>query len=90
VVNHDKEYDKLKGPHLDMGSIYHKGFKQVKGDELTRPHPEDLLHPDGPCQQLTSYSTEYPGFRGDNQYVKPTDKHSIAYFPLRSKTTYSK
>ena len=22
--------------------------------------------------------------------MKPTDKHAIAYFPLRSKTTYSK
>ncbi len=48
------------------------------------------MHPHGPCQQLTSYSTQFPGFKGDNQYVKPTDKHAIGYFPLRSKTTYSK
>ena len=26
----------------------------------------------------------------DNQYIKPTNKHSIGYFPLRSKTTYGK
>jgi len=49
-----------------------------------------LLHPAGPSLQLTSYTTEFPGFRGDNQYVKPTNKHAIGYFPLRSKTTYSK
>lgn len=90
VVNHDKEYERLKGPFLELGSIYSEGFKPVKGDELTRPHPEDLLHPAGPSLQLTSYSTEFPGFRGDNQYVKPTNKHAIGYFPLRSKTTYSK
>jgi hypothetical protein len=90
VVNHDKEYERLKGPHLDMKSTYSEGFKQVRGDDLDRPHPEDLLHPHGPCQQVTSYSNHYPGFKGGNQYVKPTDKHSIAYFPLRSKSTYSK
>lgn len=89
VVNHDKEYERLKGPHLDMKSTYSEGFKPVKGDELTRPHPEDLLHPHGPAQQITSYSHQFPGFRGDNQYVKPTDRHAIAYFPLRSKSTYS-
>jgi len=32
VVNHDKEYDRLKGPHLDLGSTYTEGFKSVKGD----------------------------------------------------------
>ena len=90
MVNHDKEYERLKGPFLEKGSIYTEGFKPVKGDDLTRPHPEDLLHPAGPSLQLTSYCTDYPGFRGDNQYVKPTNKHAIGYFPLRSKTTYSK
>ena len=57
---------------------------------MKRPKPEDLLHPDGPSLELTSYTTEFPGFRGDNQYVKPTNKHAIGYLPLRSKTTYSK
>ena len=53
-VNHDKEYDKLKGPHLDMGSTYGKGFKGSKGDDVERPHPEDLLHSNGPCPKLSS------------------------------------
>lgn len=89
-VNHDKEYDKLKGPHLDMGSTYGKGFKGSKGDDVERPHPEDLLHSNGPCPKLSSYTSQFPGYKGDNQYVKPTDKHSRGYFPLRSKSTYNK
>lgn len=80
----------MKGPHLDPKSTYTEGFKPVKGDDLDRPHPEDLLHPNGPIQQITSYSNQFPGFRGTNQYVKPTNKHSIGYFPLRSKSTYEK
>lgn len=90
IVNHDKEYEKLKGPHLDMGSTYGEGFKGRKGDKIERPIPEDLLHSNGPCPQLSSYSSQFPGFRGDNQYVKPTDKHTRGIFPLRSKSTYSK
>jgi len=89
-VNHDKEYSKLKGPHLDLGSTYGKGFKSPKGDDVERPHPEDLLHSGGPCPKLSSYTSQFPGYKGDNQYVKPTDKHSRGYFPLRSKSTYSK
>ena len=34
IVNHDKEYDKLKGPHLDLGSTYGNGFKGNKGDDV--------------------------------------------------------
>ena len=90
VVNHDKEYDKLKGPHLDLSSTYGNGFRGSKGDDVERPHPEDLLHSNGPCPQLSSYKAQFPGYKGDNQYVKPTDKHSRGYFPLRSKSTYSK
>lgn len=44
----------------------------------------------GPCPKLTSYSNGFPGYRCVNQYVKPTDKHTRAYFPLRSKSTYTK
>jgi hypothetical protein len=76
IVNHDKEYDKLKGPHLDMNSVYREGFKGKSGDSLSRPHPEDLLHSEGPSLNLSSYSAQFPGYRGDNQYVKPTDKHT--------------
>lgn len=42
----------------------------------------------GPSPNLTSYSSGFPGYKGDNQYVKPTDKHSRANFPLMSRTTY--
>ncbi len=73
-----------------MSSTYTQGFKDRKGDPLDRPHPGDLLKSRGPCQQITSYSNQFPGHKMDNQYVKPTDKHSIGYFPLRSKTTYGK
>jgi hypothetical protein len=48
-----------------------------------------LLKSSGPCPQLSSYSSNFPGYRGDNQYVKPTDKHARGYFPLRSKSTYA-
>lgn len=39
---------------------------------------------------MSSYKSQFPGHRGDNQYVKPTDKHTRGQFPLRSKSTYSK
>lgn len=90
IVNHDKEYEKLKGPHLDMNSTQREGFTGRKGDKIERPHPEDLLHSNGPCPQLSSYTSQFPGYRGDNQYVKPTDSHTRGYFPLRSKSTYAK
>jgi hypothetical protein len=48
-----------------------------------------LLHSNGPCSQFSTYSSHFPGYRGDNQYVKPTDRHTRAYFPLRSKSTYA-
>ena len=38
---------------------------------------------------LTSYSSNFPGHRGDNQYVKPTDNHTRGAFPMRCRTTYS-
>lgn len=90
MVNHDREYDKLKGPHLELNSIYRDSYKVRNGDQLDRPHPEDLLHSNGPCSRLSSYSSQFPGYKGENQYVKPTDRHTRGYFPLRSKSTYSK
>ena len=90
VVNHDKEYDKLKGDHLDMNSTQRESFRGKVGDGIERPHPEDLLHSNGPCPKLSSYSSQFPGYKGDNQYVKPTDKHARAYFPMKSKSTYAK
>jgi len=89
IVNIDKEYERLKGPHLDMNSTHREGFKGLPGDKLERPRPEDLLHSNGPCPQLSSYSANFPGYHGDNQYIKPTDKHTRGYFPLRSKSTYT-
>ena len=88
-MNHDKEYDRLQGPHLDLNSTYLEGFRGKYGDKIERPMPEDLLKSNGPCPQLSSYSSHFPGYRGDNQYVKPTDKHTRGYFPLRSKSTYA-
>ena len=90
LVNHDKEYDKLQGPHLDINSTYRTGFTRRNGDKVERPTPEDLLHSNGPCPQLSSYTSQFPGYKGDNQYVKPTDKHTRGYFPLRSRSTYAK
>lgn len=72
-----------------MSSTYIEGFKGKSGDKLERPRPEDLLKSNGPCPQLSSYTSQFPGYKGDNQYIKPTDKHSRGYFPLRSKSTYA-
>jgi len=33
-VNHDKEYEKLKGPHLDMNSTQREGFQGKAGDKV--------------------------------------------------------
>lgn len=38
---------------------------------------------------MTSYSSGFPGYRGGNQYVKPTDKHTRDKFPFRARSTYS-
>ena len=89
LVNHDKEYEKLRGPHLDLNSTYHAELRGKSGDKLERPLPEDLLKTGGPCPQLSSYSSQFPGYRGDNQYVRPTNKHARGQFPLRSKSTYA-
>lgn len=89
IVNHDKEYDKLKGPHLDINSTYSQGFRGKAGDQIDRPHPEDLIKSSGPCPKLSTYSSHFPGHKGQNQYVKPTDRHTRDEFPLRSKSTYS-
>lgn len=72
-----------------MNSTYLEGYTGRNGDELERPKPQDLLRSEGPGVELTSYGVEYPGHRGNNQYVKPTDRHTRGYFPLRCKSTYS-
>ena len=33
-VNHDKQYDKLKGPHLDINSVYRTGYLGMGGDKI--------------------------------------------------------
>lgn len=73
-----------------MNSTYHEGFKGKGGDKIERPKPEDLLKSNGPCPQLSSYSAQFPGYRGNNQYIKPTDQHTRGAFPLRSRSTYAK
>jgi hypothetical protein len=42
----------------------------LKGDPIERPKPEDLLKNSGPSNNLTSYSSGFPGYRCGNQYVK--------------------
>ena len=71
-----------------MNSTFRKDYPQKAPDDLNRPKPEDLLKTGGPCANLSSYKSEFPGFRGDNQYVKPTDKHTRGYFPLRGGSSY--
>ena len=89
LVLHADEYDRLQGPHLEMASTYSKGFTGKDGDKLERPKPDDLIHSAGPGSLLTNYSHQFPGHKGGNQYVKPTDRHHRGGFPLRSKSTYS-
>ena len=83
-------YDRLQGPNLSHDSVYLKDFDSRKGDDIERPIPEDLLKTGGPCNKLSSYSSGFPGYKGCNQYVKPTDKHTRGYFPMRSQSTYTK
>ena len=89
-INISKEYNRLHGPNLSHRSIYLKDFNGKDGDQIERPIPEDLLKTGGPCNKLSSYSSQFPGYKGVNQYVKPTDRHTRAVFPLRSKSTYTK
>jgi len=49
-----------------------------------------LLKIGGPCPKLTTYSSGFPGYKGDNQYIKPTDNTVRGHFPLKSDTTYGK
>lgn len=78
----------MKGPYLSLDSSYAKGFSPRKGDDLERPKPEDLLKTGGPSPQLSSYKADYPGHKGKNQYVPPTDKHRREDFPLKGNSTY--
>lgn len=43
----------------------------------------------GPSPFLTTYKSLFPGHKGPNQYIKPTDRHTRDNFPLRSKSTYA-
>lgn len=88
-INISSEYDRLNGPHLDMDSNYKKHYDGKKGDPNQRPRPEDLLKSGGPCPNLTSYSSGFPGYKGVNQYVRPTDSMIRGNFPLMSRSTYA-
>ena len=55
-----------------MNSTYGKDFDGKNGP-VERPHPDDCLGVGGPAANLTTYSSGFPGYRGDNQYVKPTN-----------------
>lgn len=89
LVVYAKEYKPLKGPNLEMRSTYEGGYTGRDGDEIERPRPQDIIQTEGPTADLTSYAVEFPGHKGSNQYVRPTDRHFRGYFPLKSKSTYS-
>jgi hypothetical protein len=59
---------KSNGPHVDLNSTYGKDFDGKNGS-VERPKPEDCLNVGGPAANLTTYSSGFPGYRGDNQYV---------------------
>jgi inhibitor of KinA sporulation pathway (predicted exonuclease) len=59
---------KSKGPHVDLNSTYTKDFDSKNGP-IERPKPEDCLSVGGPAANLTTYSSGFPGYHGDNQYV---------------------
>ena len=87
-----KEYDKLQGPHLDMKTTYSTEFQetQIQAGFHTQP-PEDLIKTGNNFfSKLTSYSSLFPGYRGANQYVKPTDRHTRGQICFKSKSTYSR
>ena len=52
-----------------MDSGYKKNYPGREGDKTERPRPEDLLKVGGPSPALTSYSSGFPGYKGNNQYV---------------------
>ena len=55
IVNIAKEYDPLRGPHLNLSTTNAKEFDDKKPDDLFRPKPEDLLKSNGPGPKLSSY-----------------------------------
>lgn len=60
----------LDTPLLSHHSTYMEHYPDKEGDLLERPKPNDLLKcAGGPVHNLTSYSKEFPGHRGKNQYV---------------------
>lgn len=88
-INRASEYDRLNGPHLDLGTNNKIDYNGKQGDIPERHRPEDLLKTGGPSQNLTSYSSGFPGFKGANQYIKPSDSAVRADFPMMSRSTYA-
>lgn len=74
---------------MDMDSNYMKDYDGKQGDPNIKHRPEDLLKTGGPCQNLTSYSSGFPGFRGPNQYVRHTDNAVRSNLPFMSRSTYA-
>mgnify|MGYP003683777939 CR=1 FL=1 len=92
VVTKANEYDKPKGGHLEMKTMYGQKFveNQVEKPEKCKG-PDGWLHTagsDGPLCRTTSYSTGFPGFKGTNQYVKPAKDQTRAGLSFQGKTTY--
>ena len=68
-VIYSKNYEKLKGPYLDMNSTQRSSFIERERIKVFKPIPKDLLKSEGPSQNMTTYKCVFAGHRGLNQYV---------------------
>lgn len=66
----------LKSPAVDMDSSYLREYRDRFPGRPQRPVPDDNLEFKGPQVQLSDYRKEFPGFRGDNQYVPGEPRRS--------------
>ncbi len=72
-----------------MNSTYAFSFRDKIPSIVEKHHPDDLLHFEGPLNNLTTYKTKFPGNRGSNPYVRPKQLFVGGNFPLKNqKTSY--
>lgn len=65
-----------KFPTVDLVSTYLGDYVKRNNPKPPNPIPEDNLKFQGPIS-TSSYKKDFPGHHGDNQYVKPTNKHYL-------------
>lgn len=81
----------IENPLLTFSSTYRDHYPKNDGDPLHRPKPDDLLGiKGGPSLELTSYSSQFPGHKGKNQYVPMNPEHPRGGLAFNSSTTYLK